>query len=84
MVKTEKQIATQSLKSNLNQHIKSIHGGKKFKCTICGYNFSQLKRHIARVHEGKKPFKCDICHASFTQKNNMKQHIRNTLFNLLG
>ena len=51
---------------------------KTFKCDICDYNFSlrtDMKRHMASVHEGVKPFKCDICDYSCSEKGSMKRHV---------
>ena len=46
-------------KYDLNQHISSIHEGKKpLKCEICKYKCAKkesLKQHISTVHEG-----CDL------------------------
>ena len=36
---------------------------------------SNIKRHLASVHEGKKPFKCDICDYICSQKMDMNRHI---------
>ena len=46
---------------------------------ICDTSFaqkSQLKVHIAGVHEGNRPFKCDMYGDRFTQKSNLKKHMR--------
>ena len=43
-------------KSNLRQHVASVHEGKTFKCDFCSSNFTEkggLKRHIKSVHEEK-------------------------------
>ena len=49
----------------LNEHIASIHKGKKpFECNICDASFARkanLNGQLASVHEGKKPFQCNIC-----------------------
>ena len=45
-----------ALKSNLKQHVGTVHEGKK---------------HVTAVHEGKKQFKCDICNGNFGEKSNL-------------
>ena len=51
-------------KVNMNNHIESVHEGKKkFKCDKCDKAFSQksnMTKHINTVHEGNKPFQCSI------------------------
>ena len=45
-------------------------------CQVCNKAFtlkSNLKKHIASVHEGKT-FKCNICTSNFTQKSLKKAH----------
>ena len=67
-----------SHKSHLNQHIASVHDGKKHECDHCKKQFSHrssLKVHIDAVHEGTK-FDCDMCDKTFTQKNSLKIHIK--------
>ena len=53
---------------NLNNHISSVHEGKKpFQCDTCNYvHLFYKEKHVALVHEEKKPFKCDICDYSCT------------------
>ena len=45
-------------KGRMNQHVVSVHKGKKpFKCNICDANFSDsgnIKRHVFKIHEGRK------------------------------
>ena len=51
---------------------------KPFKCDICEYRCSKkcnMKRHVARVHQGKKPFKCNICDYSISQRSDMNRHV---------
>ena len=42
----------------IKRHIISVHeGNKPFRCSICGYKFSQkwvLKKHMVSVHEKLK------------------------------
>ena len=48
-------------KRNLNQHIQTVHMGKRFHCDICDINVSskqKIKEHIIKIHlSEKKPFK---------------------------
>ena len=47
-------------------------------CTICSKIFfkkSNLKLHIAAVHEGLKPFECPTCKKSFSAIADLKRHI---------
>ena len=52
---------------------------KKMKfCKICGNEFarnSDLKRHVATIHEGEKPFKCYLCDESFSVKKSLVKHV---------
>jgi uncharacterized C2H2 Zn-finger protein len=46
-----------SQKGNMNNHIASVHNGKKLlKCVICNATFTQksnLKKHVLHIHEEK-------------------------------
>ena len=48
-------------------------------CNLCDYKASEksnLKVHVASVHQGIKPFKCKICNYEDAQKKNLKIHIQ--------
>lgn len=63
---------------SLINHIKNIHGTKKYACSICGARErtqSEFQQHLLR-HEDSKPFKCDSCPAAFSKKQSLKLHIR--------
>ena len=58
---------------------KSNMDDKPYTCKICKKGFpryTNLKRHIDSVHEGKKPYKCQRCDANFGQKSGMKKHLK--------
>ena len=38
--------------------------------------FSNIKRHINTVHEGKKDHKCEHCGKKYTEKKGLKIHIK--------
>ena len=43
-------------KTNLKNHIKSVHEGQTFPCQYCKYKATQkchIQRHIKSVHEGQ-------------------------------
>ena len=49
------------------------------KCDSCEQTFSQksnLKRHIATIHETKREFSCDVCGKDFSSNSNLKIHIQ--------
>ena len=64
-------------KWNLNNHIASVHEGKKVNnlCSLCGGTFSQLRQHISIVHERKRPFACHICGLRCIRESILKYHI---------
>ena len=74
-----KHFASFSTKSNLNQHIASVHEGKKksFICKRCKEIFrrkTQFETHVAIFHEGKKPFACQRCEDRFDFKTLLNNH----------
>ena len=66
-------------KSNLKEHISSIHEGGTHKCHLCnkgfGSNFN-LKKHVITVHEKLKNFKCTYCEVAYGQKGDLNRHIK--------
>ena len=60
----------------LHQFMRDInHTNVQF---VTKYNCSQrsnMKQHVASVHEKKKPYKCNICDNSFAVMNALKKHI---------
>ena len=70
-----------SQKGQLNQHIASVHEGKKpeklFKCSNCDYRGRtkwDIQRHSARIHQRKKPHECSICDYKCSEKGSLKKH----------
>ena len=64
-------------KSELTQHINSVHGNIQHTCDICEKNFSyqsNLKKHIKRVHEHFR-YNCEKCKRSYSDKFDLKNHI---------
>ena len=59
-----------SQSQNLNDHIHTVHEGKKdYKCKLCTKLFTttwSLKMHAQNIHEGQKQiFACDTCDKEF-------------------
>ena len=60
-------------------HINRLHEGKepsKASCDICSKTVSNVKMHIARVHEGQKDWHCDHCDKCFSEKGTLRKHIK--------
>ena len=56
-------------KSNLSQHIKTIHEKIKVECVHCNkkyYNTATLNKHIKAVHDKIKDQQCNHCDFMFT------------------
>ena len=68
-------------KFKLKQHIGGVHEGTKpYQCHLCDSKFyfpSVMKKHIARIHEGKKEdkIKCSICDKLLASKDSLRDHI---------
>ena len=67
-------------RKDYNEHILSVHDGKKpFPCTKCTSSFlekGQLKIHILTVHEGIKPHKCNVCNERFGTSVQLNNHFK--------
>ena len=74
----------QYLQSNLESHIKAIHGhGEKFKCEVCEKYFSTrhvLFDHQNQIHrdnsETSQKVKCFECEKTFSYKKTLKVHMK--------
>lgn len=69
-----------SLKSDLKQHIKSVHLKlKDVKCDQCNYECSSkshLNQHIKIVHLCIKDMECNQCNYKCSTKGTLNQHIK--------
>ena len=67
-------------RKDYNEHILSVHDGKKpFPCTKCTSSFlekNQLKIHILTVHDGIKPHKCNVCNERFGTSVQLNNHFK--------
>ena len=67
------------LEDDLQQHLASVHEGKKpLKCEFSDYSClfkDDLQQYVASVHEGKKPFKCESYDYTRLLKDKIQQHI---------
>ena len=64
-------------KGKVNEHVRVVHGGKKFQCDQCDFNcltHGGLYLHQKAVHLGIR-FKCNQCNYEGTQEVNLKRHI---------
>ena len=55
--------------SNVREHIKIKHLGKKHDCLLCNKSFSyagDLRRHTKSIHDGEK-HNCPLCDKQFSQ-----------------
>ena len=65
--------------NNLNQHIKCVHKGVKYKCDFCPkefWNHRYVKVHIKSVHEGVREHQCNQCEKTFIELKGLKRHIK--------
>ena len=66
-------------RNSLNNHIRSIHGEKRFSCTLCDFVANRkdtLKSHKENIHENIKNWFCEACPFSSYQKTHFKIHMR--------
>jgi uncharacterized C2H2 Zn-finger protein len=62
----------------LENHVASVHGGKKPMCTICDTTFLKerhLIRHMRNVHKQNLLYNCHICDVKCSRKGYLKAHI---------
>ena len=61
------------------QHLRSVHGEKKFKCHLCEGKYTlknSLKSHIISTHENMRQHKCSMCEFTAKLKNTLGRHIK--------
>ena len=65
----------------LELHMKTIHEKVKnhhHSCDKCGIIFkwpSNLKKHVAIVHEGEQKYQCDHCGQAFGRQYSLRKHV---------
>ncbi|KAK2705893.1 hypothetical protein QYM36_016041 [Artemia franciscana] len=67
--------------SDIRQHLLSYghlsqSSTKKYRCYICGKNFSTNKAMISHRKTHLKPHKCEVCEKRFSSKNSLTCHKR--------
>ena len=66
-------------KSELNDHVKTVHEGVRFKCTFpdCGKVFSWRRslQYHARQHDGEYKHMCEICNRGFFSNDFYTSHM---------
>ncbi|XP_067931292.1 zinc finger protein Xfin-like isoform X2 [Watersipora subatra] len=71
------------LRDRLTQHIKNVHGPRKFVCTDCGAAFKRndkLQRHCQSRHSDLKPYLCPIvsCGRAFKRIDGLRAHVKSS------
>lgn len=69
------------LRDRLTQHMKNVHGPRKYVCNDCGAAFKRndkLQRHCQSRHSDIKPFLCPIvsCGRAFKRIDGLRAHVR--------
>ena len=67
-------------KKNYKRHLISVHGDKRFPCTICGKDFgleTTLKAHIKTIHDCIKNYSCEEagCGKAYATPSLLKIHV---------
>ena len=62
------------------RHLISVHGNKRFPCTICGKDFgleTTLKAHIKTIHDCIKNYSCEEagCGKAYATPSLLKIHV---------
>ncbi len=61
--------------NELKRHIRSIHAGEVFTCSLCGKTFNRedvLKAHQLKTHG---MVMCKFCESGFTNRTHLKDHV---------
>ena len=65
-------------KTDLKQHVATMHGGEHHHCDQCDYyseRRARLLEHM-RVHTGEKRYKCPVCARAFAFSSNFNTHMK--------
>ena len=65
--------------NTIQEHIKAVHEGVKFKCESCNKEFNKkqiMRRHMKYIHEGQRNFSCKICAYQAYQSSDLKLHVK--------
>ena len=65
-------------KNSFQDHIRSVHGGRKYYCKQCDYFTNRkypLNRHVQQKHEGVR-YICEICNYKAIDPRWLKVHIK--------
>ena len=64
--------------SNMQRHLKSVHGNQQFPCKLCDNDNDSLKGNIQLKHGslGPKLFQCLQCDYQATQKCALLRHVK--------
>eukprot|EP00088_Acartia_fossae_P045061 TRINITY_DN4817_c0_g1_i7.p1 TRINITY_DN4817_c0_g1~~TRINITY_DN4817_c0_g1_i7.p1 ORF type:complete len:703 (-),score=122.26 TRINITY_DN4817_c0_g1_i7:114-2222(-) len=64
-------------RTELKEHVESVHGGHTYRCDQCTYSspaLSRLKIHIKAHHNPEGAYNCDLCDAKFKYKVSLLRH----------
>ncbi|XP_012546285.1 zinc finger protein 652 isoform X3 [Bombyx mori] len=61
------------------EHLRKVHGDRKYECTACDKKFSQnrdLRRHVESRHNGAKNHVCPMCERRYSSKAALVTHFK--------
>ena len=69
-----------SSEDHLKRHVRLIHQGQKYVCSICQLKFnkkSKLHKHLFSYHDFQKPYPCTLynCRKEYFKKSQLVSHI---------